>query len=250
MKKFICIFFSIILIVSFSVMCYAEQSLAGNSYSFMPDVNGKPQVMIHNDYYKLYYNDIFEAEFANLKYYSMSGMTKNTLELLSDDNYVYAAVILTDDKTQDYLKYNNSVLASAFKEKDILYVGETTPISVVKLTKENAEKLQNVKQVEGIFPAFYSADVLTNGLLGKRMMGDVTDTPDVTSADARYLLRFSAGLETVNKSFAKEFYFCGDINFDGKINSADARIALRTAAKLEEKSTITFGSADDWNDFA
>lgn len=80
-------------------------------------------------------------------------------------------------------------------------------------------------------------------------MGDVTDTPDVTSADARYLLRFSAGLETVNKSFAKEFYFCGDMNFDGKINSADARIALRTAAKLEKKVDITFSSATEWDDF-
>lgn len=230
-------------------MCYAEQSLAGNSYSFMPDVDGKPKVMIHNDYYKLYYNDIFEAEFANLKYYNMSGMTENTLEPLTDNNYIYAAVILTDDETQDYLKYNNSVLESVFKAKDILYVGETTPISVVKLTKENAEKLQNVQQIEGIFPAFYSAAVLTNGFLGKRTMGDVTDTPDVTSADARYLLRFSAGLETVNKSFAKEFYFCGDMNFDGKINSADARIALRTAAKLEKKVTITFASSTDWDDF-
>lgn len=250
MKKIICLFFAILLLISFSVTGYAEQSLAGKSYSFMPVVDGKPKVMIHNDYYKLYYNDIFEAEFANLKHnYNMNGMTKNTLEPLTDNNYIYASIILTDDETKDYLKYNNSVLASVFEAADILYVGETTPISVVKLTKENAEKLQNVQQVEGIFPAFFSADVLTNGMLGQRTMGDVTDTPDVTSADARYLLRFSAGLETVNKSFAKEFYFCGDMNFDGKINSADARIALRTAAKLEEKSIITFGSTDDWNDF-
>ncbi len=249
MKKIICLLISILLVISFSVTGYSEQALAGSSYSFMPDVDGKPKVMLYNDYYKLYYNDIFEAEFANLKYYNMSGMTEKTLEPLTDNNYIYAAVILTDDETQDYLKYNNSVLTSVFEATDILYVGETTPISVVKLTKENAEKLLNVQQVEGIFPAFYSSSIFDDGLSGIRTLGDVTDTPDVTSADARYLLRFSTGLETVNKSSAKKFYLCGDMNSDGKINSADARIALRTAAKLEKKVTIAFDSSVEWDDF-
>lgn len=249
MKRLLCSIFSFLIIISLTITISAEQKPVGNSYTFMPYVDGEQQVMIYNDYYKLFHNEIFEAEFASLKNYSADNMTTNTVNLLSDDNFIYAAIILKDNKAQNYSHYNNSVITSILETSDILYIGDTTPISVIKLTKENATKFLNSEQLYGIFPAFFPANILAQGIVGQRIMGDVTDTFDVTSADARFLLRFSAGLESVSKSDVKRIYFCGDMNFDGKINSADARIALRTAAKLEEKSSIIFESTDNWTDF-
>lgn len=249
MKKLLCIFMSLILIFSISTVVYAETTLAGVSYSFMPDVNGTAKSMIHNDYYKLYYNDIFEAEYANLKHYSIEGMTDNTLSMLTDENYIYATVILADNDATAYAEHNKSILTTVIDDADILYVGDTTPFSVIKLTKAKADVLAGIEHIRGIFPAFFTANILTSGIVGEKTLGDVNGSNSVSSADARLLLRFSAGLETVDKSNAKQFYLCGDMNFDGSITSADARIALRTAAGLEKKVSVTFSSADCWEDF-
>ena len=245
MKKLLCILMTLLMINCLATGVYAAET----SYSFMPQINGTDKSLIHNDYYKLYYNDIFEAEYANLKTYSLEGMTAHTLSELNDENYIYATVILSDISTTDYTEYNKSILTSVIAGEDILYKGATTPFTVIKLTKAKADILKDVEHVLGIFPAFFPARALMTNIVGEEYMGNVTGIDNVTSADARFLLRFSAGLETVSKSEAKQFYLCGDMNFDGRITSADARLVLRIAANLEEKSKIIFPSTDCWNDF-
>lgn len=69
----------------------------------------------------------------------------------------------------------------------------------------------------------------------------------VSAADARFVLRYSAGLEKVDAD--KRFYFCADMNFDNAITSADARLILRTAAELEDEYEISYGSFVEWHDY-
>lgn len=250
MKKIICFLVSTLLVFTLAATVFAQNSLADASYSFMPGIDGKPTSLIHNEYYKLYYNEIFEAEYANLKDYNLNGMTEDTLSVLNDNNYIYATVILKDEETTAYKAYNESVVSTVIDDADILFTGDTTPFTVVKLTKADADELLKNESVAAIFKAFFPADIIMTNLEGRLTMGNVTGDSDVTASDARFLLRFAANLETVSKNSAKMFYFCADMNFDGSITSADARLALRTASGLVPESSITFSSTSYWNDFA
>ena len=62
------------------------------------------------------------------------------------------------------------------------------------------------------------------------LTGDVDGDGKVTAADARKILRISAGLEKASGQAAKN----ADVNGDGIITAADARRALLIAAGLEE----------------
>ena len=62
------------------------------------------------------------------------------------------------------------------------------------------------------------------------MPGDVNNDQQVTSADARLVLRAAVGLETFTAMQKK----LADVNFDNDITSADARLVLRAAVGLEE----------------
>ena len=59
--------------------------------------------------------------------------------------------------------------------------------------------------------------------------GDVNTDGKITSADARTILRASAGLEKLDPSQTEN----ADVNNDGKITAADAREVLRRSAGLE-----------------
>lgn len=60
-------------------------------------------------------------------------------------------------------------------------------------------------------------------------LGDVDGDNDVTSADARQILRFSVGLDDPTEE--QEFF--GDMDDDFMLTASDARLALRTAVGLE-----------------
>ena len=241
------------MLLSTAVYVSAEDKHVSSEFSYMPEVGKDYKSLINNKYYKIYYNDLLEIGYSSLNGYNLDGMTENTLARLEEGTYLYATVIL-EDKTEDigYNEYNTTVLSPFFSDEDMLYVGDTTPLTIVKLTMDDAEKLLAEQKVIGIFPAFFGTNIIINYIVGERTMGNVTGTggtKEVTAADARKLLRYSAGLEEIARSSAKVFYFCGDMDFDGEITSADARLALRTAAGLEEEVKITFGSASKWYDF-
>ena len=65
--------------------------------------------------------------------------------------------------------------------------------------------------------------------------GDATLSEQLSAADARLILRYSAGLETGFTELQKQV---SDINNDGKVNSIDARIVLRISAGLETEYEI------------
>lgn len=61
--------------------------------------------------------------------------------------------------------------------------------------------------------------------------GDATLSAQLTAADARIILRYSAGLET---SFTDVQIRLSDVNNDSVVTASDARLVLRLSAKLED----------------
>lgn len=74
--------------------------------------------------------------------------------------------------------------------------------------------------------------VLNNFDWTPRFFGDTDNDSDVDAKDARFILRYSVGLEKIKDD---ETLIYSDVDFDGVITAADARHALRTAVLLEEK---------------
>lgn len=251
MKKMFRITIAVLLIMGllFSSPCVyvfaiEKTNAYGNTYTVMT-ADG-PKSMINNKYYEIYFDRIFETEYSSLSNYSLSEMTQSVIEQMADNELYYITVILNEKTTSEtYAEYNKQIL----NESDIVYLGTTTPVSVVKLNKNDALRLIGNEKVSAFFPAFFSAKPLVNFVVGSGIMGDADFSSEITSADARKILRYSAGLIQIDDNDAKRFYFQSDINFDGNITAADARLALRTAAKLCEKNEISLSYADYWNDF-
>ena len=65
--------------------------------------------------------------------------------------------------------------------------------------------------------------------------GDATLSDMLSAADARLILRYSAGLET---GFSDLQLKVSDINNDDKVNAADARLVLRLAAAIEKEEDL------------
>ena len=225
-------------------------------------VNTVRRNMLNNAYYKIYYDELLA--------YSVALYTEK-LRFLGDFDYVeyYADEKLSDvagyvtlifdvpEGTESVREKNLSVLSKYFDAEDILYVGDSVNAAVVRVDETDAATIKNMSELKFISDAFFN-DMCTGGLLceaGQFMLGDVYGKKDesavdyngVTAADARYILRYSAGLEKVTDNL-KRFYYCADMNFDGNITSADARLALRTAAGLETKYQIMFGYSVCWYD--
>ena len=70
----------------------------------------------------------------------------------------------------------------------------------------------------------------------KPVIGDINGDGNITSFDARYVLRVAAKLEVIPEDLIK----IEDVNHDGKVTAADARMILRVAARLAE-----FDDSDD-----
>lgn len=87
-----------------------------------------------------------------------------------------------------------------------------------------------LKSVTGAFVATGLAFAFAVGASGA-LCGDVTgDDSTITAGDARFVLRASVGLETLNDTQKA----LADVNEDGKITAADARDILRMSVGLEE----------------
>lgn len=65
--------------------------------------------------------------------------------------------------------------------------------------------------------------------------GDVNADGRITAADARLILRFSAGIQRYTVAQQAK----ADINGDGRITAADARMVLRIAASLDTIKEVT-----------
>lgn len=221
--------------------------------------------MLYNPYYQSCYNNLLtysEYVYSSVfKYIGDVDYISYYADTYIDETPCYVTLIFepvdVTDEEKSIREENLEILNKYFSEEDILYVGDTVNAAVVCVDSADSDTLVNMQELKFIGDAFFS-DMGSGGVLcatGQYMLGDVYGKKDVmsveydtvTAADARYILRYSAGL--VKPDELKRFYFCADMNFDNKINSADARLALRTAAGLEKEYEIQFGYSIYWSDF-
>lgn len=225
--------------------------------------------MLKNPYYQIYYNELLEhsnaiyKRFADyigdvdyISYFAERYMNKDTnfVTLIFDN------LTGIPDEAGAVREYNMSVLKKHFNEQDILYVSDYHLAAVVAIRKENRNIIKEIEELVFIGDAFFSDIGVYPAMVGTYTLGNVIGAETapydnnssakplkkVSAADARFVLRYSAGLENVGAD--KRFYFCADMNFDNTINSADARLILRTAAGLEEEYEVYYGSFVQWND--
>ena len=179
----------------------------------------------------------------------------------------YITVILSHsygvpDEEGAMRNYNIRAVTKQIPEDNILYVADSVPALVLRVTPEDRNALRKIDDIVFIGDAFFTSKMGGSGLAesGVYTLGNVTGRQDeyyegeqigevkfVNAADARLVLRFAAGLEKPETEL-KRFYYCADMNFDGEINSADARLCLRTAAGLEKEYDLTFGYKSSWYD--
>lgn len=243
MKKLTAIIISILLFVSvFSVTCFADE-ITGWSSSIT--VDGKNVSFINNDFYKNHYDTLFEKYYEGYCYCRNAKNPENYIiapgekieealhnRMFNSDDTFYLSVYMNYQGDVS-AENNNSILKNTQGIKSVLYVGNTTPCAVISVDGGNdiEEILKNEKIdcVTLCFSDFTKVGAFTTDI------GDIIFTP--TAADARAVLRYSAGLGAPEKEWLEEykkFYYLSDTDLNGIINAKDARTVLRIAAKLEE----------------
>lgn len=216
--------------------------------------------MVRNPYYQKYYNELLNYSCQVYKKLWKNTSNKMYIKRYSEqyldlpENYC-TLIFSAPKKEYDSIEaYNRSILVRYFDEENILYVSEYDYAAVVCIPDTKAYIVNKIHELEFIGTAFFTNNPsVTMPMTGDYAMGDVVISEgehnyddSVTAADARFLLRYVAGLEEVGAE--KQFYFCADMNFDNKINASDARLCLRTAAGLEKLSYIGYSYFQFWND--
>lgn len=232
------------------------------------NVSDKPNhCFVNNEFYRLFcdtyfehnyqeytekYNDWSRAEKGEFKLYNGSDGKGRMFEhyfneITGASDIFYSTVILDYDGDISYDK-NMSVAESLYKNVEILYVGTTTPCVVIKIEggAEDIFKLADHSFVAFVTPAFEN---ITMNVVNAMVFVEEYK-PD--AADARKILRYSAGLDNApeNRSEAKKFFFMSDTDYDGNLTASDARTALRIAAGLEKGHTFSrsdSGLGDFWS---
>lgn len=219
------------------------------------------QYFVKNEFYKLYADEYFEEYYkeyidtnsfttinqlgAYILFYNSASVAKSYEKYISDvknsNGIYYSSVIFNYDS--DFSEERNKSLAESLgNDIEVLYVGKTTPCAVVgvKCGTDDIDNIIENPDVAFISPAF---DYLGIWVSLNESLLDETFEP--TAADARRILRYSAGLDTSfeSRSEAKRFFFMSDTDYDNKITSADARTALRISAGLEKGHTFFRGNS-------
>ncbi len=230
---------------------------------FMPERPGNYEYslnMVRNPYYQKYYNELLNYSCQVYKKDWMNTANKRYIKsyaaqyLVLPENYTTLIFSTPEETPESIREYNRSILVRYFNEEDIIYVSDYDYAAVVCIRDTKSYVVNKIHELEFIGDAFFTKNPsIMMPMTGDYAMGDVYSAEtepqryaDVTAADARFLLRYVAGLEEVGAD--KKFYFCADMNFDNKIDSADARLVLRTAAGLEKKSYIGYGYFQYWDD--
>lgn len=227
--------------------------------------------MLNNPYYKKYYNGLLNYSYSVYNQFApyMGDMDYVDwfIDTYLEKEVSYITVILSHsygvpDEEGAMRNYNIRAVTKQIPEDNILYVADSVPAVVLRVTPEDRNALRKIDDIVFIGDAFFTSKMGGSGLAesGVYTLGNVTGRQDeyyegekigevkfVNAADARLVLRFAAGLEKPETEL-KRFYYCADMNFDGEINSADARLCLRTAAGLEKEYDLTFGYKSSWYD--
>ena len=157
------------------------------------------------------------------------------------DGHIYYQTVIFNYEGEPDAKINRQLAESLSEGMDVLYVGTTTPCAVVKM-RGGTSDFQNILENENV--EFFMTAFVCSELMSVNMsIFEESFTP--TAADARKILRYSAGLDKApdNRSEAKKFFLFSDTDYDGKLTAADARKALRIAAGLEKGPEFGFNTS-------
>lgn len=246
-KKAISFIFVIILLFSMASGAAAKNEDNGErfcSYKLYVDSKGETVNFLHNEFYDIFADHYVEKCFncyikdkENQNYSNL--ISENLYNTVKESNDVtYLVVILKSADNGSDLREKNGYCEfeddyCAYKEK-VANIGELDEL----LKTENLEYIM-----------LFAPDC--DLLFVNEMIFCEEFAPD--AADARKILRYSAGLDKVpaDRGEAKEFLFMSDTDLDGKITAADARTALRISAKLEKGNvyyTSSEGAGAFWKD--
>ncbi|MCD7827300.1 MAG: hypothetical protein LUG85_02010 [Clostridiales bacterium] len=260
MKKIISIILAAVIFCSLGIYGFADDAAENTDEAsariavygdgrITATVGGEERCMIFNEYYTVYYNDLLEQSYSLGT--DETGLQSAVLDAVTEGTFAYVTVILKD-KTggESYADYNREILGKILSEDEILYAADTVPAAVIKLTYEKKAAVTECEDIVFVREAFFNNQFLINYIVYSNTLGNVkNDESGVTASSARYILRFSAGLDTVERNGAKQFYFLADVNLDNKVTTADARHALRAAAGLDEAVEFSMSYADYMTDF-
>lgn len=273
MKKLISVIIATIIFALCMVPCVsAEETVTTHSAygTYLTVIDKGTYCFMENEYYSLFVDEYLEPQFDFYKeaydywtgekvdYFvyqqkefiqSSDGVNKTfAYETTPDkmDGHIYYQTVIFNYEGEPDADRNMTLAESLSEGMDVLYVGTTTPCAVVKMrggTSDFLNILEN-KNVEFFMTAFVCSDWNNVNLA----IFEEAFAP--TAADARKILRYSAGLDNApeNISEAKKFLLLSDTDYDGKLTAADARKAIRIAAGLEKGHEFWFNSSGcgDW----
>lgn len=245
MKKIITILTAIILLFCISISVCAV-NYSGNTTSAW--INNEFQSMLLNEYFRNNYNSLLEYNYNIIK---NNPQTEVRLDNISPDGLNvadgYYVMIVFDEthksEVQGYIDFNMLMTTTiSDKIKEVTYTGSTTPciIALIAPDKSTADAISKNENVKGVYDAF--CHEYTN------VAWEVDYEPHkekITAADARKVLRVSAGLEKPVAN-QKAFYCFFDFNSNNKIDAADARLVLRCAAGLETPRSFESACISYW----
>lgn len=216
--------------------------------------------MLFNPYYQQNYDRLLKRSAEVAERHIDDPIYANYVQYYAENGYLNAGDYVTlifktpENSALSVHAYTAALCEKYLAKEDILYVGDSVYAAVVAVNKQNIDAFMNMPELVFIGDAFFDLYGLISDVVGERTLGLVYEPESeyigngnkMTAANARYILRYSAGLE--EHEMTKQFGFCADMNFDNQITAADARLALRTAAKLEPKITLSFGYEAYWYD--
>lgn len=254
-----------------SIICFADEWTTFSKYSSFVTVRidkntaysqeGWYKNMVRNPYYQKYYNELLDHSYAVYEKTHSSADNKEYIAfytgkyVVNPENYVTLILKKSENPDVNIRDYNMNILTRYFEDNEILYVSDNTYAAVVCVSDANSGIFTDMTELEYIGDAFFSSGyTVLMPAIGTYTLGNVYisdgdgmgDSSDVDAADARFLLRYIAGLENVGMD--KNFYFCADMDFDNDIDAADARLVLRTAANLEDNYFLSFNYFQFWTD--
>lgn len=260
MKKTVLFLMSVILL--FSSFIFSVNAAGKYIVNVLPDYYSNrtgTMNMIRNPYYQKYYNELLAYSY---QLYTQNDVDSESCIASFVDRFVtdeeeYITLILEENNNPEVntRAYNLGILEKYFRAENILYVSDYNYAAVVAISGIEAQKLKQIDELVYVGYAFYtSSPQVMEPMLGTYALGKVVfkegqqsyEATEVTAADARFILRYSAGLEEVGAD--KQFYFCADVNMDNEINAADAREALRLAAGLKDEIYLSYNYYRDWYD--
>lgn len=261
MKKTVSIILCIaVLLMTFSCVTFAENSITEHTGKnstvgvTLADGTWKKINLVRSEYYQKNYNTILEKLYANFSanklddadwfYDEISDnnkIGKNLYEnIKNNDNSIYYLNIYLAYNEDFSAEKNTELLSSMDGIDEVIYTGNTTPCVIV--TVKSGDDIDKIIGNENTEYIHYSFDQIVNvGFIPEGTEKEYTPS----SADARKVLRYAAGLEDL--SDLKKFFVFSDTDLNGKITAADARTALRIAARLEKGNTYHTDTDTQWN---